>query len=113
MGSPTSLVLRLGTAQTLAWASSYYLPAILARPMAQGTGVSVGTVWMAFTCALLLSAALGPSAGRAIDRLGGRPVLSGTSLLFAIGLATLGLAQGPVMLFAGWLVVGLAMGAGL
>ena len=25
-----SLVLRLGTAQTLAWASSYYLPAMLA-----------------------------------------------------------------------------------
>lgn len=113
MGSSTSLVLRLGTAQTLAWASSYYLPAILARPMAEGTGVSVGTVWMAFTGALLLSATLGPWAGRAIDRLGGRPVLSGTSVLFAIGLAMLGLAQGPVLLFAGWLVVGLAMGAGL
>lgn len=113
MDGNTSLVLRLGTAQTLAWASSYYLPAILARPMAADAGVPVGTVWLAFSLSLLLSAAVGPSVGRAIDRLGGRPVLMGTSGLFAAGLGLLALAQGPVSLFAGWVVVGLAMGAGL
>jgi predicted MFS family arabinose efflux permease len=113
MDGNTSLVLRLGTAQTLAWASSYYLPAILARPMAADAGVPVGTVWLAFSLALLLSAAVGPSVGRAIDRLGGRPVLMGTSGLFAVGLGLLALAQGPLVLFAGWIVVGLAMGAGL
>lgn len=113
MRSNTSLVLRLGTAQTLAWASSYYLPAILAKPMATETGVAVGTVWLAFSLSLLLSAGVGPSVGRAIDRLGGRPVLMGTSLIFAAGLALLALAQGPILLFAGWIIVGLAMGAGL
>jgi len=30
----------LGTSQTLAWASSYYLPAILANDIAAGAGVS-------------------------------------------------------------------------
>ena len=59
------LVLRLGSAQTLAWASSYYLPALLARPMAQELGIPVTQVWTAFSVALLLSAALGPFAGRA------------------------------------------------
>ncbi len=113
MRSNTSLVLRLGTAQTLAWASSYYLPAMLARPMAASVGMPVSRIWMAFSLALLLSAAIGPAAGRAIDRLGGRPVLIGTSLLFATGLGLLALAQGPVSLFAGWVVIGLAMGAGL
>jgi predicted MFS family arabinose efflux permease len=113
MDGNTSLVLRLGTAQTLAWASSYYLPAILARPMAADAGVPVGTVWLAFSLALLLSAAVGPSVGRAIDRLGGRPVLMGTSGLFAAGLVLLALAQGPLSVFAGWLVIGLAMGSGL
>lgn len=113
MDGNTSLVLRLGTAQTLAWASSYYLPAILARPMSDDAGVPVGTVWLAFSLSLLLSAAVGPSVGRAIDRLGGRPVLMGTSVLFAAGLAMLALAQGPVSLFAGWIVLGLGMGAGL
>ncbi|CDN87987.1 MFS transporter [Hydrogenophaga intermedia] len=113
MGGNTRLVLRLGTAQTLAWASSYYLPAILARPMAEDTGLPVGTVWMAFSMALLLSALIGPFAGRAIDRFGGRPVLATTSLIFASGLALLSQAHGPVMLFAGWLLIGVAMGAGL
>jgi MFS-type transporter involved in bile tolerance (Atg22 family) len=83
------LVLRLGSAQTLAWASSYYLPALLARPMAQGLGIPVTQVWTAFSVALLLSAALGPFAGGAIDRWGGRPVLIGTSLIFSADLAGL------------------------
>lgn len=106
-------VAALGAAQTLAWASSYYLPAILAAPMARDLGVSVPTVFAAFSLALIVSAVVGPWAGRVIDRRGGRPVLMLTSLVFAAGLATLALAQGPVMLFAAWVVIGVAMGAGL
>ena len=34
-------VLALGTAQTLAWASSYYVPAVLAAPMARDLGVDL------------------------------------------------------------------------
>jgi len=52
-------VAALGTAQTLAWASSYYLPAVLAAPMARDLGVSTPTVFAAFSAALLVSAALG------------------------------------------------------
>ena len=33
-------VAALGTAQTLAWASSYYLPAMLAAPMARDLGIA-------------------------------------------------------------------------
>lgn len=108
-----SLVLRLGTAQTLAWGSTYYLPALLARPMAEGLDLPVSHVWAAFTAALLVSAALGPFAGRAIDRWGGRPVLMGTSVLFAAGLAALSQVQGTVGLVLAWLLIGAAMGSGL
>lgn len=89
-------VAALGTAQTLAWASSYYLPAMLAAPMARGLSVSTSMVFAAFSMALVVSALLGPYAGRSIDRWGGRPVLMGTSLVFAAGLAGLAAAQGPV-----------------
>ena len=106
-------VAALGTAQTLAWASSYYLPAILAAPMARDLGVSTPTVFAAFSVALVVSAAVGPWAGRAIDQRGGRPVLMATSLVFAVGLALLGLAQGPLTLFAAWVLIGAAMGSGL
>ena len=109
----TRTVAALGTAQTLAWASSYYLPAIVAAPIARELEVSVPTVFAAFSVALVVSALLGPHAGQAIDRWGGRPVLSGTSLVFAAGLALLGLAQGPIALFAAWIVLGVGMGSGL
>ena len=106
-------VARLGTAQTLAWASSYYLPAMLAVPMARDLGVATPTVFAAFSVALIVSALLGPLAGRAIDQHGGRPVLVGTNLLFAAALTGMALAQGPVGLFAAWVLMGVAMGSGL
>lgn len=112
-GTRAGVVACLGTAQTLAWASTYYLPAILAAPMARDLGVPVPTVFAAFSVALIVSAAIGPRSGAAIDRLGGRPVLMATSLIFALGLAGLGLAQGPVGLFAAWIVLGVGMGSGL
>ena len=113
---PTSqrwTVARLGSAQTLAWASSYYLPAMLALPMARDLGVATPMVFAAFSAALIVSALLGPLAGRAIDRHGGRPVLMATNLLFAASLAGMGLAQGPIGLFAAWVLMGVAMGSGL
>jgi len=106
-------VVALGSAQTLAWASSYYLPAVLAAPMARDLGVSTPTVFAAFSTALLVSAALGPHAGEAIDRWGGRVVLIGTNLVFAAGLLALGTARGPWSLFIAWAILGVGMGSGL
>ena len=106
-------VVRLGTTQTLAWASSYYLPAMLAAPMAHDLGISTPTVFAAFSLALIVSALLGPLAGYAIDRHGGRPVLLATNGVFALGLVAMALAQGPITLFAAWALMGVAMGSGL
>jgi predicted MFS family arabinose efflux permease len=111
--SRTGTIVKLGIAQTLAWASSYYLPAILAVPMARDLGINTPTVFAAFSAALVVSALLGPAAGKAIDRNGGRPVLAANSLVFAAGLVMLALAQGPVGLFTGWVILGVAMAAGL
>lgn len=112
-GAPARTVGTLGIAQTLAWGSSYYLPAMLATPMARELGVTTPTVYAAFSCALVASALIGPLAGQAIDRHGGRIVLVGANVLFALGLTMLGLAPGPLMMIAAWLVIGVAMGAGL
>lgn len=113
VSAQAGVVTALGVAQTLAWASSYYLPAMLAGPMARDLGVPVSTVFAAFSFALVVSALLGPYAGRAIDRWGGRPVLMGTNLVFATGLAVLGAAQGAFGLFAAWMLIGIGMGSGL
>lgn len=109
----TSLTLRLGVAQTLAWGSSYYLPAILAMPMARELGIAVNWVFAAFSMALLISAVLGPFVGRSIDRWGGRPLLVSSNLVLATGLGVLALAQGPVSLTVAWAIIGIGMGMGL
>lgn len=106
-------VAALGVAQTLAWASSYYLPALLAQAMARELGLAPATVFAAFSVALLASAVVGPYAGRCIDRWGGRPVLMLSNGVFALGLLALSQAQGLWSLFGAWLVLGLAMGGGL
>ena len=59
-GRRAGTVAALGTAQTLSWASSYYLPAMLATPMARDLGVTAPTVFAAFSLALIVSAILGP-----------------------------------------------------
>lgn len=111
--APPLVVIGLGTAQTLAWASTYYLPAILAVPMARDLGVAPSWVFGAFSVGLIASAVLGPAAGRAIDARGGRPVLILSSLVFATGLVLLGLANGTVLLTIGWVVLGVGMALGL
>ena len=111
--SRITTVAALGTAQTLAWASSYYLPAMLAVPMARDLGIAPPTVFAAFSVALIVSAALGPLAGRTIDRFGGRPVLIASNIVFAAGLAALAWTGSTPQLFLAWALMGIAMGSGL
>jgi MFS family permease len=116
--APTStgrpvVVAALGTTQTLAWASSYYLPAILADPMAAAAGVPRAWVFAAFSASLLLSAIVSPSIGRLIDRRGGRGVLVASNLVLAAGLSALAACNGVASLVAAWAVLGIGMGLGL
>ena len=113
MPSRRTVVLALGTSQTIAWGSSYYLPAILAEPMARDLGLAPPWVFGAFSAALVLSALLGPAVGSAIDRRGGRPVLASSNLVLALGLCLLALARGPATLVAAWLVLGAGIALGL
>ena len=110
---PLPIIVALGTTQTLAWASSMYLPAILADPMARDLGVSSNWVFAAFSAALVISALLGPRIGRQIDLVGGRPVLSMSNLVMAAGLTLLGFSYSIPLMTIAWLLLGVGMGAGL
>src|SRR6202790_4173476 len=107
------IILALGTTQTLAWASSYYLPAILADPIARDLGVSSNWIFAAFSASLVVSAVLGPRLGRQIALVGGRSVLSISNLTLAAGLALLGFAYSIAMLIVAWLLLGIGMALGL
>ena len=45
----------LGLAQTLAWGSTYYLPAILANSIAAELGLGTPWIFIAFSAGLLVS----------------------------------------------------------
>jgi MFS family permease len=107
------VVSALGITQTLAWGSTYYLPAVFADPIA--AALNLPRVWFfgIFSAALLLSGLLGPLAGRMIDRRGGRDVLAATNLVFAAGLTALAFAAGPAGLVGAWIILGIGMGFGL
>jgi MFS family permease len=107
------IIVALGTTQTLAWASSYYLPAILADPIAHDLGVSSNWIFAAFSASLVISAMLGPRIGRQIDLLGGRPVLCASNLSLAAGLVLLGVTTSIPVLALAWLLLGIGMGCGL
>src|SRR5215831_12599432 len=107
------VILALGTTQTLAWASSVYLPAILADPIAHDLNISANWIFGAYSGALVIAGLLGPRIGRQIDRVGGRPVLSISNLTLAGGLALLGFTHSIPTLMAAWLLLGIGMGYGL
>jgi len=108
-----AVILMLGTAQTLGWASSFYLPAILGDRIAEDLGMSSTWFFAAFSAALVVSAMVGPRAGRTVDAVGGREVLAVSNVILAAGLAVLAFAHSQPMLWLAWLILGLGMGIGL
>ncbi len=107
------IITALGVAQIFAWGSSYYLPAVLAKPIANDTGWPLAWVVGGLSLGLLVAGLVSPRVGRTIARHGGRPVLAGSTVLLAAGLATLALAHSLPVYFTAWLLLGIGMGAGL
>jgi MFS family permease len=108
-----ALVTALGVIQIISWGSSYYLPAVLARPIVADTGWSLPWVVGGLSLGLLAGGMASPHIGRTIEERGGRLVLSGSSILFAFGFGCLSLATNLPVYLAAWLIIGLAMGSGL
>jgi len=108
-----TVVAALGATQTIAWASSYYMPAILGAPIAGALHLPTSVFFGLFSGALLLSAVVGPSVGRLIDRHGGRHLLATSNLVIAAGLLILAAAHSIAGLVIAWTVLGVGIGMGL
>jgi MFS family permease len=103
----------LGVTQILAWGSSYYLLAVLSKPIADDTGWSLAWVVGGLSLGLLTAGLASPKVGDSIQRYGGRPVLAASAIFLACGLIGLALAPNLPVYIASWLVLGFGMGAGL
>src|SRR5215475_8014630 len=108
-----AVVLVLGTTQTLGWASSFYLPAILGDRIAEDLDMSSTWFFAAFSGALVVSALVGPRVGRTVDAIGGREVLAVSNGVLAAGLTILAFAHSQMVLWVAWLILGFGMGIGL
>jgi MFS family permease len=109
----TGLVWAMGIAQILAWSTTYYLPAVLATPIARDMGWSITSTVAGLSWGLLVAGACSPMVGRQIDRHGGRPVLATSSILISLGLLLMGIASNLGIYYLAWTFIGVAMAAGL
>jgi hypothetical protein len=104
-----SAVLALGITQITAWGTSYYCLGVLAGPISQDTGWSRGFVFLGFTVALLVMGLVSSVVGRAIDRHGGRAVMTLGTVLVSSGLFALGHVRSEPAYLAVWAFLGLGM----
>ena len=109
----TRLVFTLGITQILAWASTFYLPAVLAGPIARDMGWSLSFVVGGLSWGMLVAGLCSPLAGRLIDRRGGRSVLVFSSLMLGAGLMVLSMANSLWLYYLAWSLLGVAMATGL
>ena len=103
----------LGAGQVIAWGTSYYLAAVLAKPIQEDTGWALSWVVGGVSLGLLVAGLISRRIGRAIGRHGGRPVLAGSAVMLAAGLLVLAATTNLPVYVIGWLILGLGMGAGL
>src|ERR1700754_588825 len=103
----------LGVNQTLSWGMTFYLPAIVAAPVANTFGASGFAVLGAFSWSLLVAGACAPHVGKWIDQHGGRGALLASIVVMAAGQAMLAVSNGLVVWYLGWTVIGIGMSMGL
>jgi Major Facilitator Superfamily len=99
----------LGVGQIFACGSSYYLPAVLAKPIAADTGWSLPWIVAGLTIGSLTAGLIATRVGHAIQVRGGRPVMMVGTVLLATGLAALGLSRNLPMHLLAWVAIGLGM----
>jgi MFS family permease len=103
----------LGINQTLTWGMTFYLPAVIAAPVAAALGQSGFAILGAFSWSLLVTGAFAPRVGKWIDHHGGRGALLASIVIIAIGQATLAFSHGLTVWYLGWTIIGIGMSMGL
>ena len=100
----------LGFTQIVGWGTTYLMPSVLGRELQTALGVSPELVFGGITVMFGVGAFLSPRVGKIVDRTGARRLMTAGSLLYALSLAGLAAAQGPVSYLACWALMGIASG---
>lgn len=112
-GHDRRLVLWLSLAQLVTWGSVFYTFALLLAPVERDLGLTRAQSSLAFSLALLAEGVFAYPVGRWIDQGRERAVMTGGSLLVAIGLAAHAFIRSAAGFYAVWFVLGAALAATL
>ncbi len=107
------LVLVLGTTQTFAWATTYYMPTVIVGPAAAAMHASPTLLLGGFSWSLLIAGLASPRVGRRIERHGGRGALALSTIVMATGLLVMAALPDAAGWWIGWTVTGGGMALGL
>ncbi len=110
---PRRLTLALGLHQLLAWATTYYAPAVILEDVARDLHASRATLLAGFSGALIVAGGCAPAVGAWISRMGGRRPMACGAVLLAIGLTILAASPSLPSWWLGWTVLGLGMSLSL
>ncbi|MGE3285522.1 MAG: MFS transporter [Pseudonocardia sp.] len=99
--------------QIVSWGVLYYAFPVLAPAIAADTGWSISAVTAAFSIGLVASAVAGIPAGRLLDRVGPRPVMTAGSVLAVPAVLAIATVDGFGGFVAAWVLAGIAMAATL
>jgi predicted MFS family arabinose efflux permease len=103
----TRAIAGLGFTQIVGWGTTYLMPSVLGRDLQRDLGLSPELVFAGITVMDAISAVCSPRVGKIVDRLGARSLMAAGSLVYALSLAGLASAQGPLSYFACWAVMGI------
>ncbi|WP_064692317.1 MFS transporter [Rhizobium aegyptiacum] len=103
----------LAITQLIGWGTTFDMLGVMGRAVAPDIGVANEVVFAGLTIMMVVSAVAGPTTGRWLGRYGAARVLSAASLIFALGLSLLAVANGILLYAAAWLVIGIGGALGL
>lgn len=105
---PWRVVWALSVTQIVAWGSQFYGITLLADPIVRATGWSREAVVGAYSASLLVAAFASFPTGLALDRFGGRVVMTAGSVISALAFVVLARAETLPVFYFGWALIGLA-----
>ncbi|MBP2372029.1 MFS transporter [Pseudonocardia parietis] len=95
--------------EIVSWGVLYYAFPVLAPAIAADTGWSISMITAGFSTGLVVSALVGIPAGRWLDRIGPRPVMTAGSILGVPAVVAIAWAPTLPLFFAAWVLAGVAM----
>jgi MFS family permease len=113
MSDARRLSLVLGFTQTLAWATTFYIPAVIVGAAADTLGESRTILLGGFSWSLLIAGLTSPRVGSWIDQAGGRGVMAIGTIIMAVGLAALAALPSLAGWYIAWTIIGIGMACGL